>query len=69
MAPLKGSQVVRSDMHLSRTRTIGLVGTAVALLGYLVGTQVAYPGRAFSLTLGMVSIALLALGSTGGARG
>jgi hypothetical protein len=56
-------------MDLSRARTIGLVGTAVALLGYLIGTQVAYPGRAFSLTLGMVSIALLAVGGAGGTSG
>ena len=48
--------------RMHRRRIIGLLATGVGLAGYGAGTVVAYPGRAFSLTVGMVGIALAALG-------
>lgn len=47
-------------MH--RVRTLGAVATGLAVLGYSVGVFVPYPGRAFSLTLGMVGVVLVAMG-------
>ena len=40
---------------------LGLGLTAVGLLGYGLGLSVAYPGRAFSVTLVMVGVSVLAM--------
>lgn len=37
--------------------------TAVGVGGYVAGTLAAFPGRAFSVTLVMVGITLLAIGN------
>lgn len=44
---------------------LGLGATAAGTVAYLVGTAVAYPGRAFSITLVMVGVTLVAIGSGG----
>jgi hypothetical protein len=46
---------------VNRSFASGLVLTVVGVVGYLVGIDVSYPGRAFSLTALMVGITLLAL--------
>lgn len=46
----------------------GLALTLLGVAGYIVGTAVAYPGRAFSVTSVMVGITLLAIGSAPGAE-
>jgi hypothetical protein len=43
----------------------GVVATALGLAGYVVGLSVAYPGRAFSLTLLMFGMALALAGRAG----
>lgn len=43
-------------MHYRRLLGIGL--TVTALAGYVAGVYAPYPGRAFSLTFGMLGIAL-----------
>ena len=40
----------------------GLVGAAGGVTGYVVGLFVPYPGRAFSLTLLMFGLSVLAVG-------
>lgn len=40
----------------------GALLAVAGLVGYVVGVQVPYPGRAFSLTAIMVGVSLLALG-------
>ena len=40
---------------------VGVGLTAVGLVGYSLGVAVAYPGRAFSVTLVMVGVSLLAM--------
>lgn len=43
----------------------GLALTALGAAAYLAGVVVQYPGRAFSVTLVMVGVTLLALGNAG----
>lgn len=43
-------------MHNKRLLGIGL--TVAGIVGYVAGVYVAYPGRAFSLTFGMLGITL-----------
>lgn len=47
---------------MNRVRTAGVVTTVLGVVGYGVGTLVAYPGRAFSVTAVMVGITLWAVG-------
>ncbi|WP_191967048.1 MULTISPECIES: hypothetical protein [Haloferax] len=47
---------------MNRVRTAGIATTGVAVVAYGVGTLIAYPGRAFSLTALMVGITLWAVG-------
>lgn len=47
---------------MNRTLGTGLVLSAGGLVGYLVGVVVAYPGRAFSVTLVMIGITIAAIG-------
>lgn len=47
-------------------RVAGLVASGVAVAAYATGVAVEYPGRAFSITLLMVGVALFAI--TGGER-
>lgn len=53
---------VTRAIRMHRVRMAGLGVTVLALVAYAVGTAVPYPGRAFSLTVGMLGIALAALG-------
>lgn len=50
---------------MQRVRMLGASATVVAVVGYGLGVFVPYPGRAFSLTLGMVGVALFAVGGDG----
>ena len=50
---------------MNREFAAGVALTAAGLLGYAAGTQVAYPGRALSVTAVMVGITLLSVGQTG----
>ncbi|WP_191965445.1 MULTISPECIES: hypothetical protein [Haloferax] len=47
---------------MNRLRTTGIATTILGVVGYVAGTLVAYPGRAFSLTAVMVGITLWAVG-------
>lgn len=47
----------------------GIVLTAVGVAGYLAGTTVEYPGRAFSVTAVMIGVTLLAIGSANSPEG
>ena len=47
---------------MDRRFLIGAVLTGLGVCGYAVGTVVAYPGRAFSLTAVMLGITLAAIG-------
>lgn len=51
---------------VSRPKLLGLVSTLLGLGGYVLGVFVAYPGRAFSLSLGMVGVTLLVIGDDWG---
>lgn len=51
--------------RMNRTLGAGLVLSAGGLAGYAVGLVVAYPGRAFSMTLLMVGITIVAVGAGG----
>jgi len=49
--------------------TLSVLGLGLAVggaVGYLAGTAVAYPGRAFSLTAVMAGVTLLAVGRSDG---
>ncbi|NUB90165.1 hypothetical protein HTZ84_17180 [Haloterrigena sp. SYSU A558-1] len=50
---------------MDRRFAAGLAGTSIGLVGYALGTVVAYPGRSFSITLAMVGVTLLAIGVGG----
>ncbi len=52
-------------MALSTIQVAGVLGTGLAVAGYLAGMLVAYPGRELSLVLAMLAITLLALGGAG----
>ncbi|WP_248517116.1 hypothetical protein [Salinarchaeum laminariae] len=45
-----------------RVAVVGVVVLVLGLVGYAVGAQTAYPGRAFSVTAIMAGIGLLGLG-------
>ena len=47
---------------MDSTRLAGLVLTALALVGYVVGVVAPYPGRSISLTGVMVGLTLAAVG-------
>lgn len=49
-------------MH--RLRALGVVLSALSLLGYVAAIQVAYPGRAFTITVFMVGVTLVAIGGS-----
>ena len=51
---------------VSRPKLLGLVSTLFGLGGYVLGIFVAYPGRAFSLSLAMVGVTLLVIGDDWG---
>ncbi|MGB9964215.1 hypothetical protein [Halobacterium sp. CBA1126] len=44
-------------------RAAGVAVTAVGVAGYVAGTAVAYPGRAFSITALIVGLTLLSITS------
>lgn len=46
---------------VNRVYVVGVVLAAIGLAGYAAGVAVAYPGRAFSLPVLMVGIALVAM--------
>ncbi len=48
---------------MNRTPLVGIILTALGLLGYLIGVVTPYPGRAFSITGMMVGITLIAIGN------
>lgn len=50
---------------MDRRFLLGVGLTVVGVCGYAVGTVVAYPGRAFSLTAVMLGITLVAIGDRG----
>lgn len=47
---------------VSRATAVGGAATALGVVGYVAGVLVAYPGRAFTLTLAMVGITILIIG-------
>ena len=47
---------------VSRPLALGVLGTVLGLGGYVAGLFVAYPGRAFAITLAMVGVTLLVIG-------
>lgn len=51
----------RDPPAVNRSFTVGVLVTALGLVGYGLGLSVAYPGRAFSVTLVMVGVALVAM--------
>lgn len=48
---------------------IGIVVTAVGLIGYAIGTATPYPGRSFSVAAVMVGLTLVAVGTANDSRG
>ena len=46
---------------MNRLMAAGIVISAVGFVGYVVGTARPYPGRAFSVTVIMVGITLIAI--------
>lgn len=46
---------------MNRLFVLGVTLAAVGLVGYAVGVGMAYPGRAFSVTMVMVGVALIAM--------
>lgn len=44
----------------------GIVLTVAGVVGYAVGTAVAYPGRAFTVAAVMIGLALAAVGTANG---
>lgn len=53
-------EVLGRDMNVQFAIGLGL--TVLGLLGYLVGIETAYPGRAFAVTVVMVGVTLAAIG-------
>ncbi|MFB6138586.1 MAG: hypothetical protein ABEJ42_09690 [Halobacteriaceae archaeon] len=51
---------------MNRVSVTGAALLGAGFLGYAVGVEAAYPGRAFSVTAVMVGVAVLALGAGGG---
>lgn len=49
---------------MNRGIALGVALTADGLAGYALGVVMAYPGRAFAVTLAMVGITLLAMESS-----
>ncbi|WP_247009677.1 hypothetical protein [Halorientalis litorea] len=47
---------------MNRELVAGVVTLVAGLVGYVVGTAVSYPGRAFSVTAVMVGLLLVATG-------
>lgn len=46
---------------MNRAFALGVALTALGVVGYLLGVSGPYPGRAFSITLLMVGVALVAM--------
>lgn len=46
---------------MNRVFALGLVLSVLGVVGYLLGVNGPYPGRAFSVTLLMVGVALVAM--------
>ncbi|GAA0216409.1 hypothetical protein GCM10009000_033960 [Halobacterium noricense] len=55
--------------HMDRSTIAGIVLSLIGLIGYVAGIYVAYPGRAFSITVLMVGIALVAIAQQSATRG
>lgn len=51
----------REPPAVNRSFAMGALLTVLGLVGYGLGLGVAYPGRAFSVTLVMVGVALVAM--------
>jgi hypothetical protein len=51
----------RDDQSMHWLRAAGVAVTAAGIAGYVVGTAVPYPGRAFSITALIVGITLLSI--------
>jgi hypothetical protein len=51
---------------MDRVRAAGVVLTGLAIVGYVLGVETPYPGRALSVTGLMVGIALIAVSEGGG---
>jgi len=47
---------------MQRVRILGGVATVLGLVGYVAGVLAPYPGRAFSVALGMVGLTLVGVG-------
>ncbi len=54
---------------MNRVRTVGLLLTALSVVGYVIGVEAPYPGRAVSMTGLMVGIALVAMSGSGSGSG
>ncbi|WP_162832768.1 hypothetical protein [Haloferax prahovense] len=54
---------------MDRSTIAGTTLILVGVLGYVAGIYVAYPGRAFSITVLMVGIALVAIAQQSATRG
>ncbi len=59
---------VRHGPAMNPATVLGLAAIAVGLGGYGLGVSTAYPGRAFSITLVMVGITVLAMRGVIGER-
>lgn len=54
---------------MDRSTITGIALILVGLLGYVAGIYVAYPGRAFSITVLMIGIALVEIAQQSATRG
>lgn len=54
---------------MDRSTIAGIALILVGILGYIAGIFVVYPGRAFSITVLMIGIALVAIARRSATRG
>jgi len=54
---------------MNRTMAVGAALSVAGLAAYLVGVEVAYPGRSLSVTAVMVGLTLVATGRAGAGDG
>jgi hypothetical protein len=54
---------------MERQRLVGITLTIAGLIGYISGIYIAYPGRAFSIAVLMVGIALAAIPASTSSEG